>query len=62
VTLLARAAIAPWTAAWFMIGFCVRALVLLWFPRPALRARTIGITEAILGGGFVVAVAAAWCT
>jgi hypothetical protein len=37
-----------------------RAILLLAYPRPPLRGRTIGIIEAALGVVFVVVVALSW--
>lgn len=60
IALLAKAALAPWTAAVAVGVLAVRAFVLLVAPRPALRASTIGMIEAAIGVAFVIAVAAAW--
>jgi len=58
--LLALAHLAPWIAVAAMVVFALRATLLLVTPRPALRARTIGMIEAVLGVCFVVTVALAW--
>lgn len=57
---LASAGAAPRMAAWALAGLWLRAGLLLVYPRPALRARTIGMCEAVLGAAFVVMVALAW--
>jgi hypothetical protein len=43
-----------------MIGFALRTFVLLVVVRPAWRARTVGILEAVLGVMFVAAMAIVW--
>ena len=58
--LLARDGLLPWVAAALLALLALRAFALLVFPRPALRARTIGIIEAATGVAFVVIAAAAW--
>lgn len=57
---LAAAGAAPRVAAWALAVLALRVFALLVYPRPGLRARTIGLIEAMLGGAFVVLVAAAW--
>ncbi len=51
---------APWLAAGALALLAARTFWLLILPAPALRARTIGISEAILGIIFVVTLAAVW--
>lgn len=51
---LARVQLLPGTAVALLAVLAVRSGVLLVFPRPALRARTLGLIEAILGLTFVV--------
>lgn len=51
--------LAPWTAAVALAVLALRTVALLVWPRPALRAKTIGMIEAGLGVAFVVAVALA---
>lgn len=51
---------APWAAVAALALLAARSVGLLVYPRPALRARTIGMMEAGLGVGFVVAVGASW--
>jgi hypothetical protein len=58
--MLARSGLAPVTAVVGLAGLALFAIGLLVFPRPAWRARTIGMIEALLGLIFVVAVALAW--
>lgn len=60
IALLAKASLAPWTAAVAVAVLAIRSFVLLVTPRPALRASTIGMIETAIGVAFVVAVAAAW--
>lgn len=50
---------APWVAVAALAVLALRALALLVFPRPALRARSIGMIEAMLGVAFVAAVGVA---
>jgi len=57
---LARQSIAPWSAVGLLALLTARAIALLVFPRPALRARTIGMLEAALGVVFVLVTALAW--
>lgn len=57
---LAWAGTVPRVAAWGLAVLAFRVFALLVFPRPALRARTIGMIEAMLGGAFVVIIALAW--
>ena len=53
--------LAPWLALAFALILAARtAWLLLW--RPQLTAKTIGITEAVLGGMIVVVLALAWKT
>ena len=59
-TVLVRAGLAPQAAAVGLAILAVRAVVLLLWPRPALRARTLGMAEAGLGAFFVFSVAASW--
>ena len=58
--LLARDGLVPWGAVALLALLALRAFALLVFPRPALRARTLGIIEAATGVAFVVIAAAAW--
>ncbi len=60
VAMLAHAGLAPWTAAGLGALLAGRSIALLVFPRPALRASTIGMAEAGIGVVFVVATALAW--
>ena len=53
-------ALAPFFAVVVMVGFTVRAFALLVVIRPAWRARSVGMMEAILGLVFVAGVALAW--
>lgn len=46
----------PWVSVAALAVLALRALALLVFPRPALRARAIGMIEAVLGVAFVAAV------
>lgn len=57
---LVRAGFAPTTAVVALGVLAARAFGLHVFPRPTFRARTIGMIEAALGLGFVLAVAVAW--
>lgn len=57
---LVRAGCAPGVALGLVGLLTMRALFLLVRPRPSLRARTIGMGEAIGGVVFVVVVVAAW--
>lgn len=57
---LARQGLAPWSAAGLLALSMASAIALLVFPRPALRARTIGLSEAAFGVGFVLATALSW--
>jgi hypothetical protein len=57
---LSLAGLAPRVAALALAVLALRTSVLLVYPRPVLRARTIGVLEAALGVAFVVAVARAW--
>jgi hypothetical protein len=57
---LAGAGLAPRTVAGLLGVLAVRAMVLLWWRRPALRARTLGIVEAVIGVVFVLVAALAW--
>ena len=57
---LAQTGLAPWTAVLALAVLAARAFALLVFPRPALRARTIGMIEAGLGAAFVLMVALSW--
>jgi hypothetical protein len=58
--LLAKNGLAPFTAAVALAVLALRAIGLLVFPRPTLRARTIGMIEAMLGLAFVLVVAFTW--
>jgi hypothetical protein len=60
--MLARAGLAPRGAVVLLALLSLRAFALLVFPRPALRARTLGMIEAITGIVFVAALAALWRT
>lgn len=51
---------APITAVIALTLLMLRTGALLVFPRPVLRARTIGMMEAILGVAFVIGVGATW--
>jgi hypothetical protein len=58
---LARAGLAPRTAAGLLALLAVRAVALWrWSERGSVRARTLGIIEAVVGVGFVFATALAW--
>jgi hypothetical protein len=57
---LVRGGLAPTMAAGFLVVLAVRTAALLVWPRPILRARTLGMIETVLGLGFVLAVALAW--
>ena len=58
---LAALRLAPWLALVFSLILAARtAWLLLW--RPQLTAKTVGITEAVLGGMIVVVLALAWKT
>jgi hypothetical protein len=50
----------PGIAVIALAALALRATAMLVFPRPHLRARTIGMIEAVLGLAFVVIVAGAW--
>lgn len=52
--------LAPWIAVGCLGYFLVRTFAILVFPRPVLRARTIGIHEAITGVAFVIFVGLLW--
>jgi hypothetical protein len=58
--MLVRSDLAPRTAVAALAVLAIRAIGLLVFPRPALRARTVGMIEAGMGFAFVVAVGFAW--
>jgi hypothetical protein len=60
--MLARNGLAPTAAVVALAVLALRTVGLLVFPRPALRARTIGMIEAALGLAFVIGVAVAWRT
>lgn len=60
VIALARAGLAPWTAALLAGVLTARSFGLLVYPRPQFRASTIGIIEAGFGVLYVVAIAIAW--
>lgn len=55
-----RAGLAPAAVAWLFAVLAGRTWVLLLWPRPSLRARTLGMIEAGLGAFFVIAAALAW--
>lgn len=57
---LSLAGLAPWITVAAMILFAFRAAWLLVAPKPAVRAKTIGMLEAALGAVFVIAVALSW--
>ncbi len=57
---LARSGLAPTLAAWCLALLAARTLALLVWPRPAWRARTLGMIETVLGIGFVLTAALAW--
>ncbi len=57
---LAALRLAPVTIAVLLGVLAVRSGVLLVFPRPALRARTLGLVESAVGACFVFCAAAAW--
>ncbi len=57
---LARSGIAPTLAAWLLALLAARTTALLVWPRPALRARTLGMIETVLGAFFVIALGATW--
>jgi hypothetical protein len=57
---LARTSLAPWTLAALAAGLMARTFLLLVFPRPPLRARTLGIIEAVIGAVFVLACGLTW--
>jgi hypothetical protein len=50
----------PWSAALALGIVFLRAFALLAYPRPRLRARTIGMIEAALGLGFVILAGTTW--
>lgn len=60
VALLSRRALAPWAAVGLLGGLAFRAGWLLVFPRPVLRARALGMLEAIYGLLFVIIAGWAW--
>lgn len=55
-----RAGFAPPAVAVMLALLAVRGGGLLIWPRPSLRARTVGIMETLLGVGFVAVAAFAW--
>lgn len=57
---LVRAGHAPAVAVAWLAGLAGRTMFLLVWPRPAWRARTLGMIETVLGVGFVLSVAWAW--
>ncbi len=57
---LAAGGYAPWSAAALLGVLAVRAGAWLVFPRPALRARTLGMIEAVLGVAFVLVAGLGW--
>ena len=57
---LANAGLVPWEAVVLAAVLAARSFALLVFPRPALRASTIGMIEAMLGVAYVVLAALAW--
>jgi hypothetical protein len=58
--LLTRSGLAPASAFIALAILAMRAFALLAWPRPPLRARTLGMIEAVLGLLFVGAVAVTW--
>ncbi|PTY00066.1 YwiC-like family protein [Opitutus sp. ER46] len=59
---LTRRGHAPFAAAILAAGLALRSGGLLVFPRPRLRATTLGIAEAVLGGVYVVVLGLWWPT
>jgi hypothetical protein len=57
---LVRIDLAPPLAAAALAVLALRSFVLLAFPRPSLRASTMGMIEVAFGIAFVIVVAAAW--
>lgn len=57
---LARAGLAPWSVVVLLALLAGRAGALLVFPRPAIRARTLGLFEAIAGVVFILTAEATW--
>jgi hypothetical protein len=57
---LARGGLAPWTVVVLCALLALRAVAVLGWPRLALKARTLGMFEAVLGAVFVFAAACAW--
>jgi hypothetical protein len=57
---LVRRGLAPWMAAAALAALALRACAWLVYPKPPLRARTMGMIEAALGLAFVAGVASAW--
>jgi hypothetical protein len=57
---LVRYDLAPRFATMALVVLALRSFILLTFPRPALRASTIGMIEVAFGIAFVIVVAAAW--
>ncbi len=60
VAALAQTGRVPWTSAVLVALLAVRSFALLVFPRPSLRASTLGIIEASAGVVYVFAIAIAW--
>lgn len=60
VAALAWLRVVPWLAVAFLVGFLIRAVILLRATAPDLRASTMGMIEAALGAVYVVAVALSW--
>ena len=58
--ILARENLAPLAALVLLAILALRTLALLVWPRPAWRARTLGMIEAALGVVFVVTLSGAW--
>jgi hypothetical protein len=58
--LLVRLGVAPWFAVVALAVLALRTLALLVVVRPAWRASTLGMMEAVLGLVFVVGLAACW--
>lgn len=52
--------LAPRSAVGLLALLAMRAFMLLVFPRPILRARTLGIVEAVLGAFFVFLLGMTW--
>lgn len=57
---LALAGFAPRTVVGLLALLALRAVALLLFPRPAWRARTLGLLEAAIGAVFVLTLGVMW--